>query len=281
MSKKPPASLQEVSITVAPNGGRRSKADHPALPVTASELARTANECLAAGAAMLHLHIRDAQGGHLLDGEGYRQTIRTIEAVTGDRLIIQITTEAVDRYAPAQQMAVAREARAEAVSLALRELVPDSTAETEFAAFLLWLKREAIVPQIILYSREDALRLAGLHQRGIIPWNSIPVLYVLGRYTRDQRSEPRDLLAFLAPHVPRFDHWSVCAFGRKEAACVTTGALLGGHVRVGFENNLQLPDGTIAASNADLVGSVTDILRRCGCGVLDAQGLRESWATSL
>ena len=69
MSENPPAPLQDVSITVAPNGGRRSKADHPALPLTVPELVRTAAECLAAGAAMLHLHIRDAQGGHLLDSD--------------------------------------------------------------------------------------------------------------------------------------------------------------------------------------------------------------------
>ena len=199
--------------------------------------------------------------------------------MTGDRLVIQITTESVDRYAPAEQMAVAKAAGAEAVSLALRELIPDASAEAEFAAFLLWLKRESIVPQIILYSPEDALRLAGMRERGLIPWNDLNVLYVLGRYTQGQRSEPKDLLAFLAPHIPRFDHWTVCAFGRNEAACVTTGALLGGHVRVGFENNLWLPDGTAAGSNAELVSSVAGILRHCGCGMLNADGLRAIWST--
>src|SRR5579863_3077605 len=64
-----------VIVTVAPNGGRKTKADHPALPLTADELARTAAECLERGASMIHLHVRDKDGGHSLDPEAYRSVI--------------------------------------------------------------------------------------------------------------------------------------------------------------------------------------------------------------
>ena len=63
-----------VAIAVAPNGGRRVKVDHPAIPLTAKELAETAAECLEAGAAMIHVHVRDAGGGHLLDADAYGKT---------------------------------------------------------------------------------------------------------------------------------------------------------------------------------------------------------------
>ena len=63
---------RRVVVAVAPNGGRRTKADHPALPLTAGELARTAAECLEQGASMIHLHVRDQAGKHLLDAEAYR-----------------------------------------------------------------------------------------------------------------------------------------------------------------------------------------------------------------
>lgn len=270
--------LPSVSITNAPNGGRRGKADHPVLPMTAAELAETAAECLTAGAAMLHLHVRDRDGRHLLDADAYRLTLDAISARTGDRLVLQITTEALGLYTPAEQMAVTKAVRPEAASLALRELAPDTASEPEFAAFLLWLRQENITPQIILYSPEEALRLARMRERGMIPWQDVPVLYVLGRYSPGQLSRPGDLIAFLMSDAPRFGHWTTCAFGRHEAAAVTTGALLGGHVRVGFENNLQLPDGATAASNAALVGAVADILRHCGVSLLSAQELRESWA---
>lgn len=270
--------LPSVSITNAPNGGRRGKTDHPALPLTPAELARSAAECLAAGAAMLHLHVRDTDGRHLLDETAYRQAIGAIKAAAGDRLIIQITTEALGLYMPAEQMAVTRAVRPEAVSLALREIAPDAASEPDFADFLAWLRRESVVPQIILYSAEDATRLALMRERGMIPWRDVPVLYVLGRYSPGQLSEPKDLLAFLAPDAPRFSQWTTCAFGRHEAAAVSLGALLGGHARVGFENNLYLPDGSTARSNAELVSTVADIMQRCGVSLLTAQGLRETWA---
>jgi 3-keto-5-aminohexanoate cleavage enzyme len=159
----------------------------------------------------------------------------------------------------------------------LRELSPYAASEPTFADFLLWLKRENVMPQIILYAPEEARRLASMRERGMIPWSDVPVLYVLGRYVKDQLSKPEDLLAFLAPDVPRFSHWTTCAFGRHEAAAVAMGALLGGHVRVGFENNLYLPDGSLARSNADLVNTVAEMLGRCGVTLLDADGLRKSW----
>jgi 3-keto-5-aminohexanoate cleavage enzyme len=116
-----------------------------------------------------------------------------------------------------------------------------------------------------------------MQQRGLVPFAQIPVLYVLGRYTADQTSQPTDLLPFLAPDMPSFKDWMVRAFGRHETACVTTGALLGGHVRVGLENNFDLPDGTRAGSNAELVRSVVDALNACGCSFTDADRLRQSW----
>lgn len=273
-----PKTLPPVPITNAPNGGRRGKTDHPALPMTPAELAETAAQCLEAGAAMLHLHVRDKDGRHLLDADAYRQAIDAVKAMSGDRLVIQITTEALGLYRPAEQMAVTKAVRPEAVSLALRELAPDAASEAEFAAFLLWLRREGIAPQIILYSPEEAQRLAWMRERGMIPWQDVPVLYVLGRYSPGQLSQPHDLMAFLTPDAPQFRHWTTCAFGRHEAAAVAFGALLGAHIRVGFENNLQLPDGSTARNNAELVSVAADILRRCGVSLLTAQDLKETWA---
>jgi uncharacterized protein (DUF849 family) len=213
-----------VAIAVAPNGGRRTKADHPALPMTPHELAATAAACLEAGVSMIHAHVRDRNGGHLLDAEAYRAAIAAIQAAVGDRLVIQITSEALAIYSPAEQMEVVRQVRAEAVSLALRELLPDDSHEAGFAEFLGWLRRERIMPQIILYTPEEAAKLAELKARGLMPFDNIPVLYVLGRYTAGQTSSPGDLLPFVAPGMPRFGHWSVCAFGARETACVTASA---------------------------------------------------------
>ncbi len=266
------------ALAVAPNGGRRSKADHPAVPVTREEIAVTAAACLEAGACMIHTHVRNRAGGHVLDVGAYRTTIAAVRAEVGDRLVIQVTSEALGIYRPAEQMAVVREVRPEAVSLALRELAPDSSQEGAFGDFLAWLRRESVTPQIILYSPEEAVRLADLKARGVIPFNDVPVLYVLGRHTAGQRSSPADLLPFIAPGMPHFAHWTVCAFGAREIACVTAAALLGGNARVGFENNLHLPDGSVAPDNASLVATALSTISACGIAIATAADLRAAWA---
>ena len=116
---------------MAPNGGRRTKADHPRLPLEPAELAWTAAACRDAGAAMIHLHVRDSTGRHLLDAAAYREAIRTVRAEVREELVIQITSESLGLYTPAEQRAVVEAVRPEAVSLALRELLPEGGDERE------------------------------------------------------------------------------------------------------------------------------------------------------
>ncbi len=270
-----------VVVTVAPNGGRKTKADHPALPLNADELARTAAECLERGASMIHLHVRDAEGQHCLDPEVYRATIASICHEVGDRLVLQITSELIGRYSPAEQRSAVLKTNPEAVSLALRELAPEAPDERDFCDFLGKLKTMRIWPQIILYTPAEAERLGAMVKQGLIPFDKLAVLYALGRFSLTRTALPRDLLPFLAPDMPRFASWSVCAFGRRETACVTAAALLGGHARVGFENNVALPDGTRAASNADLVAAAATALEAVGLQPQTAGGLREEIAAAM
>jgi len=262
-----------VSIMVAPNGARRTKQDHPALPMTAAEIARCAAACHEAGAVMIHVHVRDAQGRHVLDTGLYCEAIAAIRREVGEGLVIQATTEAVGRYTPAEQMALVRNLRPEAVSMAVRELIPDAGAEQETASFLAWMSREPIAPQFILYSAEDLARFDDLRRRGVVPDAFTDVLYVLGRYTRDQQSSPRDLVPFVAADGARYP-WTVCAFGYREHACAVTAAAMGGHIRVGFENNLHLKDGTLAPDNAALVADVAAAVRALGRPLADANAIR-------
>jgi 3-keto-5-aminohexanoate cleavage enzyme len=270
--------VRAAAIAIAPNGGRRTKADHPRLPISPAELADCAESCLAAQASMIHVHVRDAEGRHCLDADRYRETIAAIRSRVGNRLIVQVTTESLGAYSPAEQIALVRELRPEAASIALRELVPDAAHEAGFANLLYWMRRERIFPQLILYDRADMERLVEFHRRGLLAAEEIPLLFVLGRYTTDQVSQPADLIEFLANAPHGFTQWTVCAFGRQEAACAVATALMGGNVRVGFENNLHLPNGDVAGSNAELVLVVTERLRVLGLPVGTADMQREALA---
>jgi uncharacterized protein (DUF849 family) len=269
-------------ICVAPNGARRGKADHPALPVSPEELALCAQDCLAAGASAIHVHVRDDLGRHVLDADRYIVATQAIRAAVGCSLIVQITTEALGVYSPHEQMQLIRDVEPEAVSIALREILPDPTdaaARSQLSQFMAKLCRTGTIPQIILYTPEEIDLLADLVGDGVFPWPTamLPVLFVLGRYTTDRSCKPSDILPFLAPSRCVFASWSLCAFGRNEAACTTIGLSLGGSARVGFENNLELPDGTIAVDNARLVKNLAQAARLVGVPLATAEELRGEW----
>lgn len=250
-------------VCVAPNGARRTKHDHPRLPMTAAELALEADLCLESGATVMHLHVRDSDGKHSLDADRYRDAIDQVRERVGDQMLIQVTTEAVGRYLPAQQMEVVQALRPEAASVALRELIPDESHLAPASRFFERSAAHGVALQFIVYSADEAAKLVELARRGALGVDRPNTLFVLGRYTAGQQSTPTDLLPFLADW-PRDFPWSVCAFGSTEAQCIAAAIGLGGHARVGFENNLMRAGGQQAESNADLVANVAALIRGTG-----------------
>jgi len=261
-------------IIVAPNGARKTQADHPSLPILPEEIAQEARRCMDAGASMIHLHVRDQGQGHSLDVGRYRAAIEAIEDECNGGILIQATTEAVGMYTAAQQMQMVRELRPPSVSLAISELVPED-GEPAARDFFHDLQDLNILPHYILYSVEDVLRFEQLRDRGVIPHSPAFLLFVLGRYTAGQQSHPRDLIPFLNV-MNRADIWSVCAFGPLEHMTASAAIAMGGHVRVGFENNMLLKDGKQALSNAELVCQVSQVSDAIGRPVAGVSELKKS-----
>lgn len=246
-------------LAVAPNGARKQYHDHPALPITPDELAQTAASCLAAGAGMMHLHVRDDNHQHCLDAQRYTTAFATIREQVGDALFLQATTEAVGIYTPDEQMVMVREL-AElqfgkptfGVSLAVRELLNESVSDEIIADFFTFLRQRAILPQLIMYDVADHKRFQDLLRRGVLPGKAYPCLFVLGRYSDSQQSDPSELLPFFSD-LKGVKNWMGCAFGAREASVAKAAALLGGHMRIGYENNILLADSTVAENNAALI----------------------------
>lgn len=261
-------------VMCAPNGARKTKDDHPALPVTPAELADCAVSIADAGASMMHVHVRDDEDGHTLDVGRYRDAIAAIHGRVDDRLVIQVTTEACGIYERDEQMAMVRELRPEAVSLALKEICPDRDAESEAEAFYRWLVSERIMAQHILYSSDEVERFASLLERGVIVDEKPFVLFVLGRYAENLTGDPAELDALVSA-TPERVTWAVCCFGRTEHDAVRRSAGLGGHARVGFENNLILPEGGTADDNTDLLRLAVAAGKEAGRPPATADDVRE------
>lgn len=260
MSKGRLATLPRIML--APNGARRGKADHPALPVTIAEIVEAARDGYEAGAGALHAHVRDAQGAHVLDAGLYAELIAEMARVV-PMMPVQITTEAAGRYTPAAQRQVLERLTPDGVSVALGEMLSDG----DKAAARRFYHRQAdagVAVQHILYSPSEVRTLAAEIEAGTIPRTDLQCLFVIGQYgTGQEVSNPAALAGFctMLAELPVTADWAACAFGRSETACLAAAFAAGGKARVGFENNLWHTDGSLAHDNADRVAAVAALLR--------------------
>ena len=243
-------------IMVAPNGARRGKADHPALPVTIPEIVETARACHTAGADAVHLHVRDDDGRHSLDAGRYTEALAELAHAVPE-MRVQITTESAGIFDVAAQFSCLTGLKPRWASISVREIARDTTLAPRVYASCADTGTEV---QHILYDAEDAALLARWQAQGIVHPGQDSTLLVLGRYATGQVAIPADLAPLLAAKPP--GRWMICAFGRAEHACLLEAARQGGDLRVGFENNLTDADGTPLRDNADSVARLVDQLER-------------------
>ena len=239
-------------IMSAPNGARRLKSDHPALPITPDDMADCAEEIVEAGATILHLHVRDENNTHTIDPERYRASIAAIKARVGDKLIIQVTSEAVGIYSRHEQMDMVKELKPEAISLALREICPNDDALSETTTFIAWMQQEHVFPQYILYDEHDYARFEAYRKNGLFMDDAPFTLFVLGRQTSAVEAEDN---ARRLKEITRDveSPWAMCGFGANERDCVSHTAANSGHIRVGFENNIWRENGLLLSSSAEMI----------------------------
>lgn len=258
---------------VAPNGARKTRSDHSNLPVSIEDTVSEAGLCRAAGASALHAHVRGANDEHVLDAGLYRELIAAMtQRVPG--MLVQITSEAVGIYSPQQQVDCIEAVQPEMVSMCLRE-ISSGFEQPDFARqFFEWCDDHRVHVQHIVFSAEEFRHFLEYRDRGVIPAGHRCVLFVLGRYNVNFQSEPDDLEPFLKHDLSGLD-WFTCAFGRREQECVMAAIEAGGNARVGFENNLHLPNGEIAPNTAALVTSLADSIESSKLAVADCERARQ------
>ena len=246
---------------VAPNGARKTKEDHPNLPITISEIVKEAVNCFNEGANAIHAHVRDKKGDHCLDVGLYRELLSELD-IKVPELPVQITTEAIGKFSPEEQFEVVKLVQPEAASVALIEMMPNIKDPRLAQNFYNFANENNVQIQHILYSVEDLKLFKKAIKLNVIPKKNLQVLYVLGRYDKNFQSKKEDLDLFLEEHkniISEID-WGICAFGIAETDCLIKSNLHGGKVRVGFENNFYNQNGTLASSNAERVAEVSKLI---------------------
>ena len=244
-------------LIVAPNGARKTKKDHPNLPITITEIVEEADKCFKCGANAIHAHIRDKNESHTLDPGLYRELIKELK-IKVPNMPVQITTESVGKYSPREQFDVVKTILPESASVAFIEMLPDIKDYKLAKDFYEFSSDNNVQVQHILYSVKDLKYFIQAIKSKIISNENLQVLYVLGRYDTNFQSRTEDLDLFIQEHksIISFVEWGICAFGEAETDCLMKSYSLGGKARVGFENNFKNADGTIADTNADRVSEI-------------------------
>jgi uncharacterized protein (DUF849 family) len=248
-------------ITVAPTGAEADKAAAPALPVTLDELVTTAKECEAAGAAVIHVHIRDDAAQPTLDPTRLSDTVTALREGTG--LIVQLSTGGAVTDSFEHRLAVL-DAGPDACSLTCGTVNFGDGVFANPWGFIKELyqltQQRQVVPEFELF---DLGQVAALHRLlaefGPPAGGHVHCDLVMGV----PGGMPGDVatLAAAVAALPAGATWSATGIGRTTLP-VLFGALgAGGHLRVGMEDTLSLARGRPVARNAELVERAAELAR--------------------
>ncbi|MGD8267808.1 MAG: 3-keto-5-aminohexanoate cleavage protein [Desulfobacterales bacterium] len=254
--------MEKLIITAALTGNVPTREMTPHVPLTPAEIADDVRRCVDAGASLVHIHARDREGRPTLDKAIFEETARRIKALTPD-VIIQLSTGA--------RAGRDWEARANPVRL-LPEMASFTTGSNNLPGivyenspdFLLFLAgvfhATGVKPEIEVFESGMISNALFLQKKKLLapPLHFDFVLGAPGSMAGTVRN-----LVFLADSLPPGSTWTVAGIGRSEIRLATAAIAMGGHVRVGIEDNLHLPDGRLA-TNAQLVETAAAIARTMG-----------------
>lgn len=254
--------MEKLIITVAPTGNVPTKAMNPFLPVTPEEILQTAEECRAAGASLVHIHARDATGKPTLDPDVFERIHNLISSRTD--LIVQISTGGRAGMDPKARAAAVRRIRPEMASLTTGSMnFPDRVYanpqnEIEFLAGV--MKQVGTKPEMEIFEPGMIANALALADKDLAE----PPLhfdFVLGS-RGSLPASPKNLL-FLSELIPAGSTWTVASVGRWQLPMAVLSIIMGGHVRVGLEDNIFTRKGELA-TNQQLVARVARIAAEVG-----------------
>lgn len=267
--------MEKLIITACICGAEVTKENNPAVPYTVEEIAREAKSAYDAGASIIHLHVRDDDGTPTQSKERFKECMDAILEVCPDVIIQPSTGGAVgmsneERLAPTELKPEMATLDCGTCNFGGDEIFVNT--ENMIKEFAEKMNSYGIKPEIEVFDKGMIDMAIRLGKKGYInkPMHFDFVMGVNGGIS----GEPRDLL-FMAESIPAGSTWTVSGVGRFEFPMVTMGILMGGHVRVGFEDNVYLEKGVIAKSNGELVEKVVRIAKELGREIATPQEARE------
>ena len=265
-----------VIVTAALTGGVHGKEANPALPETPEEIGKAAAAAEAAGAAVVHVHAREDSGERSFATERFQAIDDAIRKYAED-VIIQHSTGGTGAPAKKRHQPLRTDPAPEMASLDMGPLNRYDHLTSENTRGMVDALHEEMVergvkPELELFNDGHINEAHGLLERREL---AEPVYATLifggGTHTRPR---PRNLLNAV-DNLPEGALFNTVGFGQHQLPFVTMGILLGGHVRVGLEDNVYYQRGELAESNAQLVERVRRVAGELGRAVASPEQARE------
>jgi len=265
--------VSKLIITAALTGAEVSRQQQPNLPITPEEIGQAAQEAYEAGASIVHVHARQADGSPTQDRTIYAEIQNIVTSKCP--VIFQPSTGGATWHTA--------EERLQPVELN-PEMATLSTGSCNFGEDIFsnpqdfyvkaarMMQERGVKPEFEVFEAgmiDNALRLV---RDGVVkpPLHFNFVLGVPGAMGGSVRN-----LSFLVDSIPQGATWTVSGIGRHETPLAMAAIAMGGHVRVGFEDNIYFYKGELAMSNAQLVARIARIAKELGREVATPDEARE------
>jgi uncharacterized protein (DUF849 family) len=282
-----------IIVTCAVTGGDDVANRYPNVPVTPEQIANAAIDACKAGAAIAHIHVRDPETGKpAMQTKLYREVVERIRD-SGSPVIVNLTTGPGARFVPSNS-----EANTAAAGSNLRppeervahilELRPDICSldmgtlnfgrgalvnvPAHIEAIAAVIRESGVKPELELFDTGHLALANNFIERGLV--DPSPLFQIVLGVPWGAPATTETLAAFKSM-LPHQATWAAFGIGRAEFPMVAQSALLGGHVRVGIEDNLYISKGVLAKDNAQLVDRATELLGLMGFEIASSEQARE------
>ncbi len=283
---------RSVIISCAVTGGGDTGLKYPNVPVTPAQIAASAIEAAKAGAAIVHIHVRNPETGKpSMDLPLYREVVERVRDSATD-VIINLTTgpgarfipgdddptkpgEGTNYRRPEERVRHIAELKPEICSLDMGSLNfgPHVLMNTpkHIEAIAKVIRENGVVPELEVFDTGHIALANDMLERGALPKTAL--FQICLGISWGAPATP-GAMAAMAQMIPSEMPWAAFGISRHEFPMVAQAALLGGHARVGIEDNLYLERGKLAPSNAALVERAAQILILMGYGIASAAEAR-------
>jgi len=271
---------EKLLVTVAPTGAETAKEACPQLPTTIEELVETAQRCQAAGAAMVHVHIRDGEHKPTLDLGRLTATVEALHEATD--LVVQLSTGG-SVHDPLEDRLKVLDAEPDSCSLTMGTTNFGDDVFSNPWPFITELYRltqeREVVPEFELFDLGHVASLHRLLDRFGLPYGGrVHVDLVMG--VPGGMPGTADALVAAVNALPsQVTSWSATGIGRSTLAVALAALSKGGHLRVGMEDVLTLAKGVPVEHNAQLVERVVrlaDVAQRTPMTPVEARDMLQT-----